>query len=70
MLGTVCLEKEGVSLHNLPVRLLEVEQVRMGWQVRQLLSHLVGEELLVVEERGNVDEGQKTQLTSYGVVLK
>lgn len=42
----------------------------MWGQVRELLRHLVREELLVVEERGYIDEGEETQLTRCRIVLE
>lgn len=70
MLGAVGLKEKSVPLDNLLEGFLEVQEVRVWWQVRQLLSQLVSEELLVVEERGDVDESEETESAGLEVKLE
>ena len=42
----------------------------MWWQGRELLRHLIGEELLVVVKRADVDECEEAQLARDGIELK
>lgn len=70
MLRTVCLEKESVSLGNLGVRLLEVEDVRVRRQVRKLLCKLIGKELLFVEKGRDVNNGEEAETAGLRVILK
>ena len=69
MFWTVRLEQQGAPFSDLVEPSLEVEQMGMRRQRRQLLCHLVREELLVVVERRNVDESQERQAPTARVVL-
>ena len=70
MLRAVCFEEECISFSDLSEGFLKIQQMRMRRQIRELLRHLIREELLIVVERRNVDKSQETQSASHWVILE